>query len=210
MIDWEIQADEFVSCNCAYGCPCQFNALPTHGNCEAIGAFQIKKGHFGETKLDGLRAAGVLKWPGAIHEGSGKAFMIIDHTADHAQREALLNILGGQETEPGATMWSVFASTMEEVFEPEFKHIELHVDVENRVGKISVDGFIEGTGEPIKNPVTGVTHRARIDLPNGFEYLLAEMGSATASAKGPIEISYENSYAQFAHIHLNNRGIVKQ
>ena len=209
MINWEIQADEFVSCNCAYGCPCQFNALPTHGNCEAIAGFQIQKGHFGDTNLDGLRAAGVLSWPGAIHEGRGKAFMIVDESANQTQREALLTILSGQETDPGATMWNVFASTMEEVFEPVFKHIELSVDVEERVGRLSVDGLIEGTGEPIRNPVTGDIHQARIDLPHGFEYSIAEMGSATANSTGPISISYENSYAQFAHIHLNNHGVVK-
>ena len=32
---WFIKGREFVHCNCAYGCPCQFNALPTHGNCQA-------------------------------------------------------------------------------------------------------------------------------------------------------------------------------
>ena len=33
--EWSLTAKEFVNCNCAYGCPCQFNALPTHGKCEA-------------------------------------------------------------------------------------------------------------------------------------------------------------------------------
>ena len=33
MIKWEIKAREFGNCNCDYGCPCQFNALPTHGHC---------------------------------------------------------------------------------------------------------------------------------------------------------------------------------
>src|SRR5438034_944809 len=31
--EWTIHGREFANCNCAYGCPCQFNALPTHGNC---------------------------------------------------------------------------------------------------------------------------------------------------------------------------------
>ena len=209
MIPWEIQATELASCNCAYGCPCQFNALPTNGNCEAIVGFDIHKGHFGDTKLDGLRAVAVLTWPKAIHEGNGKAFIIIDERADEGQREALLTILSGGETEPGATVWNVFASTLVEVFEPVFKPIEIKIDVDNRLGKVSVDGLIEISGEPIRNPVSGDVHRARIDLPHGFEYSLAEMGSATSSAKGPLPVSFENSYAQFAHIHLGNQGIVK-
>lgn len=174
MTPWEIQADELVTCNCAYGCPCQFNARPTHGNCEAMAGFQIKQGHFGDTRLDGLRAVGVLWWPGAIHEGGGKAFIIVDERADEAQRQALLTILGGEETDPGATVWNIFASTMEEVFEPVFKPIEIEVDVEARVGRVFVEGLAESSGEPIRNPVTGEPHRARIDLPNGFEYSLAE------------------------------------
>jgi hypothetical protein len=174
-----------------------------------MGSFQIKKGHFGDTRLDGLRAIGILWWPGAIHEGSGKAFIIVDERADEAQRQALLTILSGEETDPGATMWSVFASTMEEVFEPVFKPIEIEIDVEARVGRVFVDGLAESSGVPIRNPVSGEAHRARIDLPQGFEYSLAEMGSATFKTTGPLKMSFEDCYAQFAHIHLNNHGVVK-
>jgi hypothetical protein len=210
MTSWELEADELVTCNCAYGCPCQFDALPTRGHCEAIAGFRIKKGHFGDVKLDGLCAIAVLCWPGAIHEGGGKGWMIIDEGADEAQRNALLTILSGEETEPGATVWNVFASTLEQVFDPAFKPITLEIDVEERQGRMSVDGLIEGRGEPIRNPLTGAAHRARIDLPDGFEYNLAEMGSATSKSTGPLKTSFENSYAQFAHIHLCNRGIVKR
>ena len=135
--------------------------------------------------------------------------IIIDERADEAQRQALLTIMSGEETEPGATMWNVFASTMEEVFDPVFKPIEMEVDVEARVGRVFVEGVAESNGEPIRNPVSGETHRARIDLPHGFEYSIAEMGSATFKTTGPIEMSFKDSYAQFAHIHLSNHGVVK-
>jgi hypothetical protein len=32
-IDWYVEGIEFGSCNCIYACPCQFEGLPTHGNC---------------------------------------------------------------------------------------------------------------------------------------------------------------------------------
>ena len=96
-------------------------------------------------------------------------------------------------------MWNVYASTMEKVFDPVFKHIEIKVDVEARLGRIFVDGFVECSGEPIRNPVTGEQHRALIDLPDGFEYRHAEMGSATFETTGPISMSLKNRYAQFAH-----------
>lgn len=209
MTPWEIQADELVNCNCAYGCPCQFNALPTYGNCEAIAGLDIKIGHFGDVKLDGLRMATAYWWPGPVHEGEGKAFFIIDDRADEDQRAALLSILSGDNTEPGKTIWNVFAATFAEVFEPEFRPIEIEIDVEARRGKLKVDGLIEVTGEPIKNPVTGEEHRVRIDMADGFEYTIAEMGSASGKATGPIALEFTDTYGQFAHIHLSNNGIVR-
>ena len=56
-IEWRVRADEFANCNCSYGCPCQFNALPTHGFCEATAGWKIHEGHFGEVRLDGLSSA---------------------------------------------------------------------------------------------------------------------------------------------------------
>jgi hypothetical protein len=208
MISWEIKARELVNCNCAYGCPCQFNALPTHGHCEAVGAFDIIKGHFGDVRLDGLRAIGILKWPGPIHHGRGDAVMIVDQRANEAQRQALLTILSGGETEPGKTVWNVFASTLEHVHEPLFRKIDIDIDVEARRARIRVDGLIEVDGEPIRNPVTGAEHRVRIDIPDGFEYRLAEIGSGRATVKGPIPLKLDQTYAQFANIHLNQSGIV--
>lgn len=208
MTPWEIQADELVNCNCAYGCPCQFNALPTHGNCEAIAAYKIKKGHFGDVKLDGLNVVGVLRWPGPIHEGDGEVFLIIDERADEDQREALLSILSGEHTEPGKTIWNVFAATFSKVHDPAFEAIDIDVDVEGRTGKVSANGYVDMTGEPIRNPVTGEEHRARIDLEDGFEYSVAEMGSASARSTGPIPLQFKDTYGQFAHLHLSNSGIV--
>jgi len=209
MTKWEIQGDSFVACNCAYGCPCQFNALPTNGACEAIGAYQIHKGHFGDLPLDGMRAVSVIAWPKAIHEGHGRCFWIIDERASESQRNALLTIVNGGETDPGATMWNVFASTVDTVFDPISKPIELEIDVEARKGRVAVNKMVGGSGTPIRNPVTGDEHRVRIDLPNGFECALMEIGSATFQTSGPIALSHQDCHGQFAHLHLNNHGVVR-
>lgn len=209
MIDWRIKGLEISNCNCDYGCPCQFNALPTHGSCEAVAGFQIDEGHFGDVKLDGLKAGGVYQWPGPVHGGDGIMQLIVDETADEQQREALIKILLGEETEPMATMWAVYSAMSPNKLETLFKPIDLEIDVENRTGRISIPGVVETTAEPIRNPVTGDIHRARIDIPNGFEYELAEMGSASTQATGEIKLSLENSYCQFAELHLSNSGIVR-
>lgn len=195
---WTLKAREFTNCNCAYGCPCQFNALPTHGYCQAVVGMEIDRGHHGNTKLDGLRFAGIFSWPGAIHEGKGQVVVIIEERATPAQREALLRILSGLDTEPGATIFQVFSTTLEKVHDPVFAPIDFEIDIDARKARLVVPGLIEGRGEPILNSVTGAEHRARIDIPDGFEYSIAEMGRGWTKTTGPIPLNLSDSYGQFA------------
>jgi hypothetical protein len=208
-VKWTIKGKEFINCNCAYGCPCQFNALPTHGFCEAVCGFQIDSGFHGETRLDGLRFVGIFHWPGPIHEGRGEAAVVVDAGATPKQRELLLRIMCGQDTEPGATVFQVFSTTVEKLHDPIFAPIDFEVDVDQRKARLVVPGVTEGRGEPIVNPVTGQQHRARIDLPNGFEYLVAEVGRGWTTASSPIKMNLSDTYGQFAHIHLSQSGIVR-
>ncbi len=57
MTRWEIRGRELGNCNSSYGCPCQFNALPTYGHCRGLAVFEIDEGFHGTTRLDGLHAA---------------------------------------------------------------------------------------------------------------------------------------------------------
>ncbi len=75
---WTMKGPEMMNCNCAYGCPCQFNALPTDGTCQAIVGMNIDEGHFGDVSLDGLRWLIVFAWPNAIHQGNGTMQAVID------------------------------------------------------------------------------------------------------------------------------------
>ncbi len=206
--EWELKAREFANCNCSYGCPCQFSALPTHGSCEAAVGYQFDEGHFGDVRIDGLRAAALYKWPGAVHQGDGTMRLVIDERADAKQREALEKILTGEETKEMATVWWVYAKMSPNRLETLFKPIEFEVDVDERRARLVVPGVVETVGEPIRNPVSGETHRARIDLPHGFEYRLAEIGSGTTKATNGIELDLKDSYGQFANLHMNNAGVV--
>lgn len=207
-VSWTLHGREFANCNCAYGCPCQFNALPTHGNCCAVVGMQIDRGHHGKTKLDGLRLAGIFRWPGPIHMGGGEAQPIVDVRANAEQRDAILRIMSGQDTKPGATMFNVFASMLTTVHPPVFTDIDFAVDIEKRRAHLKVKDYIDQRGEPIVNPVTGAEYRGRIDLPNGFEYTLAEMGRGWSKTMGPIELNLADSYGQFAELHLNQDGVI--
>jgi len=208
LVEWEIRGRQFANCNCSYGCPCQFNALPTHGYCEAVGGLQIDEGRYADVKLDGLRAAGLWAWPGPVHEGNGRMQLIIDQRATSEQRDALLRIMTGQDTAEAATAWWVYAAMCPTKLEPLSKTIEFEVDIDARRARLVVPGLVESSGEPIRNPVTGAEHRVRIDIPHGFEFRLAEIGSGRTKTAGEIKLDFNNTYGQFARIHLTHAGVV--
>ena len=206
---WAFRGREFVNCNCAYGCPCQFNARPTYGSCEAVAGFRIDEGLHGNTRLDGLNLVLIARWPGAIHEGRGEAVFVIDERATPAQREALLRIASGQDTEPGATVFQVFSATFEKVHDPIFSPIDFQVDVDARRARLVVPGITEARGEPILNPVTGREHRVRINLPYGFEYDTSESVRGWSYASGgPVKIGLADSHGHFSNLHLTQSGVV--
>ena len=206
---WEIKGRELVNCSCEYGCNCQFNALPDKGHCHAVAGIQIDEGHHGETRLDGLRVAAIFKWPGPIHEGNGEAIAFVDANASDKQREALLRIMTGQDTDPFATMFAVYASTVTRMHDPVFTDIDLELDIEGRKGRIAVKDYIETEGRPIVNKVTGAQSRAQIVLPDGFEFTVAEIGSASSKTTGPVQVALTDTYGQFARLHLNGHGVVR-
>ncbi|WP_159593889.1 DUF1326 domain-containing protein [Chelativorans xinjiangense] len=207
-VDWMIRGPEIGMCNCDWGCPCQFNAPPTRGNCRAVAGLRVDEGHFGDVRLDGLKAVAILAWPGAIHEGHGEVLPIVDERASPEQRGALLTILGGEETEEFATIFNVVKATTETVHEPLFLPIEFEADEESRTGRVSIPGILEASAEPIRNPVTGAEHRAKVMLPYGFEYTEAEYASSNVKTTGTVEHDWTSRHAHFCMLHLGPYGII--
>ncbi len=206
---WMIRGFEYGNCNCAWGCPCQFGAPTTNGWCEAVVSGQISEGYFNDTRLDGLNWVLLLKWPGEIAAGNGKQQAIIDERADVAQREAIRKILHGESTAPGTTHFFVYNSTMSDVLDPLFATIELSIDVEAREAKLGVPGLVESEGSPIISPISGQPSRARIDLPGGFEYTIAEVGTGKTKATAGITLELDGSYGQFNILHMNQDGVIR-
>ena len=205
-VDWRLKGPEVAACNCSWGCPCQFNGLPTLGNCRAAVAMRIEDGHFGDVPLSGLLWAGVFAWPGAIHEGRGEALPILDERADARQREALLTILSGQEAEPGSGMFNVFMSTVDTVHEPQFRKIEFEADIKRRTGRVFVDGILDSRSEPIRNPTTGAEQEVSVRMPKGFEFLEAEFASSTTHASGKIALDWDRRHSHLANLDLGPYG----
>ena len=211
MTPWEIHAVLVANCNCAYGCPCQFNALPTYGTCEAADGFKIEKGFYGEVSLEGLNVGMLAKWPGPIHEGNGERLIIIDDQASIEQRNAIEKIVSGEDTEELATIFWVINAMTTIRHETLYLPIKIEADMEARRGLVLVDGVFELNVEPIKNAVTGTEHRARIEIPDGFEFTIAEMASGSVKTHSGIKLT-ENigTHSHIAELHLNNSGIIRQ
>ncbi len=208
-VEWQIEGVELANCNCAYGCPCQFNALPTHGNCRAMTAFKIERGTFGDVKLDGLCIVMMASWPGPIHEGKGTWQSVIDERADARQRAALEAISLGRETDPGGSIFQIFSTTVTTVLETAYRPIQFTMDLEAGTGSLSVAGIIETTVEPIRNPMTGARHRARVTLPQGFEYTEAEYVSGNTATQGKVALNFTGTHGHLAPIHFSTHGVVR-
>jgi hypothetical protein len=209
MVEWVIHGMEFGNCNCAYGCPCQFNALPTHGHCRAIGFFKVDTGHFGNLPLDGTKFAFAVKWPGPVHEGKGEMQPILDAQSTPEQRDALFQIMTGKETDPMATFFAVYTAMCDTVHKPVVTEIKIDMDMEARVANCEAADAATGRGEPIRNPVTGAEHRVGIVLPHGFEYTQNECGRGWSKSFGKVPIELADSYAHWCELHIGSHGLIR-
>ena len=211
MIDWYIEGMCFGNCHCNYGCPCQFEAPPTHGNCRGFEVLEISKGHFADTDLSVLRIAMFYAWRGLISEGRGVLQAVIDERADYAQRKALETVLHGGETEDAATHWWVFCAMSDTVHPTLYRPIVCEMDMYARRARVHIPGIVEATGSPIRPDHTSdAEHRVRIDIPDGIEFTFAEIGSAS-STTGPdsaINMDLVDSYGQFNTLRHAGCGIV--
>ena len=204
--DWRLEGEWIKNCNCAFGCPCDFNARPTNGSCKGLVGMRITKGHFEGTKLDGLCFAATVDFPGALHEGNGKMQPIIDERATPEQRQALFNIFSGKYSAEG-TMFQILSLIVTTIFDPLFVPFEFSFDKNGRVAKLVAKGVLETEVEPIKNPVTGAPHRIQVVMPEGFEHRGAEVASANISSTGAIKFETKGTHSSLATVVQTPEGV---
>jgi hypothetical protein len=208
-VDWKISTKQIGTCSCDYGCPCEFNAPPTRLPCEGVMAMEITEGYFGKTRLDGLRVAGVYRWPGAVHEGNGAWQSVMDKKASKEQVEALFTILGGKEQEP-TTGFAIYASTISNEPDPIFADIEFEWDIKKRRGRFTVSNLLNADIEPIRNPVTGAPHFIAIRPHEGFEFREAEMASGNFSSRGELVQNYDKKFASISFVTYGPSGVIAE
>ena len=194
---WRLEADYIETCNCDFGCPCNFNGIPTGGRCEAIVGYHVRSGSFGGVMLDGLDFVLASSWPGAIHEGNGTARVYITDRATPEQRAALTEIVYGRAGGNGP--FAIFAATFSRAFEPEFVPIEMRVD--GKRSRFSVPGVLEAQVTPHVDPVSGKEADVQMVLPQGFIWKRADAVKSAAMRIASPALSYsypgKNGFVSF-------------
>ena len=169
----------------------------------------IEEGYFNDTSLDDLDWAVLMYWPGEVASGDGTQQVIIGERANPTQREGLRKILHGESTNPGATHFFVYNSTMSTVLDTIYASIELTIDVDQRLASLKIEELVESRGTPIISPYTGEPTRSRINMPDGIHYIFAEMGNGNTTARAGVELDLKDSYGQFNVLHVNQDGMIR-
>lgn len=191
--NWNLRGHVILACNCDYGCPCNFNGLPTTGKCEGNWNWHIEKGEYGDISLSGLNVGVAVNWPGAIHEGNGEAFVVVDERADERQRRALTTLVAGQAGGP----WKIIATTITKVHGPSFAPFQVKVD--GYSSSVRAGKYITLQMTPVKNPVTKAEVHPRAVLPEGFVFKDGQLGASSAfRIAGPVSFDHTGRYAAVA------------
>ena len=190
---WRLRGHVILACNCDYGCPCNFNGLPTTGKCEGFWNWHFTEGSLGDVPLAGLSFCLANNWPGAIHEGNGESLFVVDERANPAQRTALVALGTGQAGGP----WKIINTTIGKMHGPLFAPIDATFDGYH--SRVKAGTYVTLELAPVKNPVTKVEVHPRALLPEGFVFkdgMLA--ASTTFRISGPVSFDHSGRYAAAA------------
>lgn len=179
----------YIACNCDYGCPCNFNALPTRGFCEGGWTWCIDAGEVGDVALDGVAFTLQVKWPGAIHDGGGEGILVVDERASDDQVDAVSSLVRGEHGGP----WAILAWTWPTLHGPHQAPFEVEAD--GVTWKLDVGDVLEVRSGPIRNPVSGAEVHPGAVLPEGLVVKQADFGSASTFRVGePLGLEYADTY----------------
>lgn len=185
-LKWQLAGTVLIACNCDWGCPCNFNAMPSKGFCEGGWTWHIDKGSADDITLDGLNFSVIGKWPGAIHHGNGEGLVLVDQRATAGQSDAIAAIVSGKFGGP----WAILAWTWPKVYGPKPVPYRIHLD--GLRSTVSAGDSMHLTCTTIRNPVTGADAHPGISLPEGLIVKEAELG-ASATFRVDDGIAFDHS-----------------
>ena len=186
---WSLSGTYVEFCNCDPGCGCNFRGVPssTEGNCEALVAIRVERGHYGAVDLAGAEVAWALWWPGAIHDKGGHGHAFVDCGSDE-QFDALSTIYRG---EAGYAYFEIFNSTFVSPSGVDRADVELVLDGKRSI--IRIDSRGEGLMEPLTSPVSGAENDVRIVKAGGFIWKDGEIAQGRRMMVTLPEMSFDTS-----------------
>jgi hypothetical protein len=197
---WHVTGDWFDTCKCSVPCPCTFAQPPTTGDCDGILAWHIRRGSYGDVRLDGLSVMGLLAFTGNIWEGQKASMaMFIDEQADERQREALQLIFGGR-----VGGWpAIMATFIGDVRGMEFARIDFHVDDDLASWRAEIPGKLTSSAEALGGPTTPPGKRVQVHNAGGSETGpggVATYGKATADRADAFGFKWDRTGRSSKHI----------
>ncbi len=210
MPSWRMKGQYMKNCSCLATCPCDTIGVPAPNKfCEGVIAMNIQEGHFDGVSLNGLRWAGVVHFPGAVHEGNGILEAFVDERASQDQRDALLTILTGKA---GGPFFEIVAEFVTTIHGPHFVPIQFEFDKAKRRARVSIPGFMETISEPLASldpRATGGENRVILRLPDGVEYKEMEVArTAALKSTGAIKFDWKGSHSSLADVEHTDKGLV--
>jgi hypothetical protein len=178
---WKIEGEYFESCNCTVLCPCLLSnaqARPTEGHCDAIVAFEIRKGSFGATDISGLNAVVVLTTPDVMAKGHWTYAVYVDSRADAGQRSALEAIFSGSAGGPLAFFAPLVTTRLPAKAVP----ITFAIDGNRRrleipgVTEVTVEGISGAGGKQVWLDNVGHFASSRLSAARGISSRLGDQG----------------------------------
>ena len=175
--NWKVSGDFFDVCKCNMPCPCTFAQSPSYGDCDAVLAYHIKNGQYGQTTLSGLNVLGLTYFKGNLWAGETKLSigLFFDEKANPQQREALQMIFSGKA---GGFM-SELANLIQDVRGTAFAPIRFEVSDDLSSWSAEIPGKITAKAEALSGPMTPPGKRVQtINAPG------SEVGPGTTATWG--------------------------
>ncbi len=165
--EWKVSGDFFDVCKCNIPCPCTFAQAPTYGDCEGVLAYHIRKGHYGNTRLEGLNVLGISYFKGNVWAGDTKISggFFFDERADQNQRDALKMIFTGKA---GGFM-AEFAKLFGDVRGLNFAPIKFDMAEDLSYWSAEIPGKVVARAEALQGPMTPPGKRVQTHNPPGSE-----------------------------------------
>ena len=151
-VEWEMEGAEFVNCSCEWGCPCQFNSLPTTATAAPIPSCRSSAAATATCRSTGCAGACSPPWPGPIHLGGGTFQVIVDERADARQRAGARGDRPGPRHRAGhRSIWQIFSTTVTTLLPTLARPSTSTIDVDERTASMRFPAWPKGSVAPIRN-----------------------------------------------------------